>query len=128
MYFLPLTILSLCGLLQARYLYKILVIFITLIVCCSFSSPHNKSDHSFDVIVFSQQWPLTFCIYWKIKKKANNCLIKNVWSIHGIWPTRDEHGPSYCNTSATLDMDALKPIKTELDQNWYTGKGLSECK
>lgn len=85
-----------------------------------FSSPFNKSiDHSFDVLIFAQNWPTTFCINWMNRKTDNVCVPENAWQIHGLWPTRyGQLKPNYCNQSAKLEFGALAPIKERLQLYW----------
>lgn len=90
------------------------------------------NNNEFDVLIFTQRWPITACIEWMEKASDNVCILpsqKNVWGIHGIWPTRiGTMGPFFCNKSATFDIDTLKPIMEQLDLNWLNiEKGIIKC-
>lgn len=59
---------------------------------------------------------------WMDEGHNHECLLpsqKDIWTIHGVWPTRfGTLGPSFCNKSATFDVNTLKPIMDQLEQNW----------
>lgn len=82
----------------------------------------EEHSHEFDVLIFTQRWPITSCLEWMEEKKNNVCLLpsqKGIWTIHGIWPTRfGSIGPAFCNKSAIFDVDTLKPFMEQLQQFW----------
>lgn len=82
----------------------------------------ENGDHEFDVLIFTQRWPITGCIEWMDEKRDNTCLLpsqKDIWTIHGIWPTRfGSIGPAFCNKTAKFDIDTLKPFIDQLSQFW----------
>lgn len=80
----------------------------------------NHGDNSFDLLIFAQSWPMTNCIEWKERSKGNTCQIpKNIWTVHGIWPTRyNVIGPNYCEPAKPFDPEALDPILEKLEAHW----------
>lgn len=81
-----------------------------------------SGNNSWDLLIFTQQWPITSCFDWEKKNKSHKCLLPSsveFWTIHGIWPTRKgEIGPNFCNKTAQFDVDELQPIKNDLEQFW----------
>lgn len=79
-------------------------------------------DHDFDVLIFTQRWPITFCVEWMETNPDHICVLpsqKDVWVIHGIWPTHfGSIGPSFCNRSAHFDVHELDPFIKQLEQFW----------
>ncbi|KYN06507.1 PREDICTED: ribonuclease Oy [Cyphomyrmex costatus] len=84
----------------------------------------QKSRNEYDVLIFTQRWPLTTCFVWESQSRPNethSCSLpkRNQWTIHGIWPTiYNEIGPQFCNNSLSFNSTALAPIENELKQNW----------
>lgn len=80
------------------------------------------NNHEFDLLIFTQRWPVTGCIEWLERSDSNSCSLpspKEIWTIHGVWPTRfGTIGPAFCNTSATFDIETLKPFEDQLKQFW----------
>lgn len=85
-------------------------------------SYYSTADETFDVLIFSQHWPKTLCAQWEEKDENNLCTIPDhdLWTVHGIWPTKAGHdiGPSNCNKSSKFDPSKLSPIENDLDQFW----------
>lgn len=83
------------------------------------SSPTSKD---WDILIFTQSWPVTTCFHWKEENKNNKCNLpttKEIWTIHGIWPTKlDTFGPNFCNNSAKFDISKLEPIVDQLYLFW----------
>lgn len=81
-----------------------------------------NSKYDFDVLIFTQRWPVTACIQWMDKSENHVCILpsqKDTWTIHGIWPTRfGSIGPSFCNKSSTFDMNTIAPLMDQLEQYW----------
>ena len=79
-------------------------------------------EHEWDVLIFTQQWPVTTCFHWRETDKNHECTLpqqKEFWTIHGIWPTKLGHfGPSFCNKSAEFDEKQLKNIEDDLEEFW----------
>lgn len=79
-------------------------------------------NHEFDLLIFTQQWPVTTCLEWMESSKSHSCKLpspKEIWTIHGVWPTRfGTIGPAFCNKSAKFDLDELKPFMDQLEQFW----------
>lgn len=82
----------------------------------------DNTDHHWDVLIFTQQWPTTSCEEWKEKSPSHKCTmpsVPNSFSIHGLWPTKYHTlGPFFCNRSAHFDPEAIKSIETELTDVW----------
>lgn len=82
----------------------------------------NLSPHDFDVLLFTQQWPVTTCIEWKDQNPDHICVLpspKDMWTIHGVWPTRlGTIGPAFCNKTAVFDPTQLAPFEDQLEQFW----------
>ncbi|XP_055600553.1 ribonuclease Oy isoform X2 [Uranotaenia lowii] len=84
----------------------------------------RRGHHSteFDLLIFTQQWPITECYKYQEGKPENTCNIpspEQSWTIHGVWPTKlGTVGPSFCDKSAHFDLNQLQPIRPELEQFW----------
>lgn len=78
--------------------------------------------NDFDILIFTQRWPITDCMTWMNKGKDHICILpsqKDTWIIHGIWPNKfGKFGPFFCNSSAIFDVNALQPIMDEMLQYW----------
>lgn len=77
-----------------------------------------------DVIVFTQQWALTYCHVWRLANETNECNLeivmpKNYWKVHGIWPTKvGTLGPNDC-TAVTFDANIVNRLgKHYLERIW----------
>ncbi|XP_055600552.1 ribonuclease Oy isoform X1 [Uranotaenia lowii] len=79
-------------------------------------------EPDFDLLIFTQRWPITACYEWREKSSQNICGLpspKNIWTIHGIWPTKlNTIGPSFCNKTAVFNVTELDSIETQLEQFW----------
>ncbi|PSN51011.1 hypothetical protein C0J52_07447 [Blattella germanica] len=96
-------------------------IFSISIVCFSLYSFSSAKDHDWDILIFTQHWPLTVCLQWKEQLPQHSCLLprKNAWTVHGIWPTKlGTKGPLFCNNSLHFNETQLVPIEVELEQYW----------
>ncbi|KAM7357632.1 ribonuclease X25 [Cochliomyia hominivorax] len=86
------------------------------------SPRENVEDHEWDLVVFTQQWPVTTCYHWREEDKNHKCKLpsaKEFWTIHGVWPTKfGQFGPSFCNKSADFDINQLEEIKDDLNEYW----------
>lgn len=82
----------------------------------------DDKNREFDLLIFTQVWPVTGCISWTERNPLNTCTLpspKEIWTIHGVWPTRfGTIGPAFCNSSATFDIATLKPFEDQLKQFW----------
>lgn len=98
-------------------------------VCCVADSSgvqevrfEQSNSHDFDVLIFTQRWPITFCAEWMESNPDHVCVLpsqKDVWTIHGIWPTRfGSIGPSFCNKTAKFNVHELDPFISQLEQFW----------
>lgn len=78
--------------------------------------------HPFDLLIFTQRWPITACYEWRNTGKGHICGLPSpttVWTIHGIWPTKwNTIGPAFCNKSAIFDPSQLAPIEQQLKEHW----------
>ncbi|XP_047119185.1 ribonuclease Oy [Schistocerca piceifrons] len=101
---------------------KIKVIGLLIISFAAMCTTNNSKEHDWDVLIFTQHWPVTVCLQWKEKEEQHTCSfppVKNIWTIHGIWPSKlGTRGPQYCNSSLHFDLNALQPIRQKLDQYW----------
>lgn len=81
-----------------------------------------EQDPEFDLLIFTQRWPITACYEWREKSSSNICGLpspKNIWTIHGIWPTKlNTIGPSFCNKTAVFNVTELSAIEPQLEQFW----------
>ncbi|XP_031351086.1 ribonuclease Oy [Photinus pyralis] len=81
--------------------------------------PNNSTD--WDVIVFTQRWPVTICSQWMQVNANNSCFLPtdgNIWTVHGIWPTKSgTRGPWNCNTNR-FNESLIKEIESDLKQRW----------
>lgn len=81
-----------------------------------------QTDSYFDVLIFTQHFPITVCYSWQENSIKNQCSlppVKDSWTIHGIWPTKFETiGPLYCNSSWPFNFDDLKSIENEMEKAW----------
>ncbi|XP_072938532.1 ribonuclease Oy [Epargyreus clarus] len=101
------------------------LIFATIAVYLCFI-PHNVeakrvSNHEWDILIFTQQWPVTVCkeLEKHHTKKCNMPTKRDSWSIHGIWPTKlGTIGPGFCNRTWLFDPEQVRPIEQELIQVW----------
>ncbi|XP_073989102.1 ribonuclease Oy-like isoform X1 [Rhodnius prolixus] len=82
----------------------------------------TRQSNEFDVLIFTQNWPVSVCLSWEAKQKTNTCspgVNISSWTIHGIWPTKlGTLGPFFCNTSRPFDPDAIYGIQDRLEKQW----------
>lgn len=82
----------------------------------------RANNHYFDVLIFTQRWPITDCITWMGHGDDHVCVLpsqKDTWIIHGVWPTKfGTLGPFFCNNSMPFDLNTLDPLKDQLRQYW----------
>lgn len=82
----------------------------------------RRADHYFDVLIFTQRWPITDCITWMSHGSDHVCTLpsqRDTWIIHGVWPTKfGTLGPFFCNNSEPFDINTLNPLKDQLRQYW----------
>lgn len=85
--------------------------------------------NGFDVIIFTQQWPVTTCYHWREEDPSRECTLpqkKEFWTIHGIWPTKlGQFGPNFCNRSAEFNPDVLQGILDRMNTYWPDLEGAS---
>ncbi|XP_013112063.2 ribonuclease Oy [Stomoxys calcitrans] len=79
-------------------------------------------NYEWDLLIFTQQWPVTTCYHWREEDKNHACKLpadKEFWTVHGLWPTKKGHfGPSFCNKTAKFDIHLLDEIKDRLNHFW----------
>lgn len=83
--------------------------------------PKRPTSNEFDVLIFTQRWPLTACFLWKESSETHSCSLpkRDEWTIHGIWPTKyNTMGPEFCNRSLPFNASALAPLQSQLRENW----------
>lgn len=89
---------------------------------CFVSVDNALTNNDWDVLIFTQHWPITVCHEWKEKNVSHTCELptqENAWTVHGIWPTRfGEIGPLFCNRTWHFDPELVQPIEQELEQFW----------
>ncbi|XP_025405932.1 uncharacterized protein LOC112680138 isoform X2 [Sipha flava] len=93
----------------------------------STNSNSTDNDKEWDMLIFSQSWPYTFCHTWTVNSNTHTCNLpanRNQWTIHGIWPTKiGTDGPSFCNNHSSFRLDLLDKIIPELHNRWTEIKG-----
>lgn len=90
----------------------------------------NAND--FDILIFTQRWPITDCMTWMNKDHDHVCILpsqRDTWIIHGIWPNKfSKFGPFFCNSTAKFDVKELQPIIDEMRQFWLNIEKGNESK
>lgn len=91
----------------------------------------RTSNKEFDILIFTQRWPITDCMTWMNKNRDNVCLLpsqRDTWLIHGVWPTKlGTLGPYYCNRSQPFDINTLEPLVDRMRQYWMNiEKGINK--
>ncbi|XP_066945174.1 ribonuclease Oy [Macrobrachium rosenbergii] len=75
-----------------------------------------------DVLIFTQQWPITSCISHLSHNPHSSCNIfpnMTSWTVHGIWPTKlGTIGPNYCNKTWHFHEAEIMPIEKYLIKYW----------
>lgn len=75
----------------------------------------GQSNNNWDFFLFVQEWPGS----WSSSPPA--CV--SGFTIHGLWPERNDGSyPQFCNGSA-WDVNALAPIRSQLDCAWPSDTG-----
>ncbi|GLH11562.1 Ribonuclease Oy, partial [Gryllus bimaculatus] len=98
---------------------KLIFVPLCVIVLDLNQSVHASTD--WDILIFTQHWPITVCMQWKEAQEHHSCKIlpENTWTIHGIWPTKvGTIGPLFCNHSLHFDPQKLEPIENNLLTYW----------
>jgi ribonuclease T2 len=110
-----------------KFIHYIFIIILCNQGCCTDGINSEKDadtplKHDFDVLIFTQRWPVTVCFEWKEKDVNHQCTLpspKEIWTIHGIWPTKfHTMGPFFCNHSAPFDKKQIEPIEKQLEVYW----------
>lgn len=103
----------------------LLPISLLLFFTCTLSNRHlipTVHATDWDVLIFTQNWPVSVCLSWEIKGKNHTCLptqSNSFWTIHGIWPTKfGTIGPTFCNTSNHFNPQGIYGIEKELENVW----------
>uniref|UniRef100_A0A2A4J9C6 Uncharacterized protein n=1 Tax=Heliothis virescens TaxID=7102 RepID=A0A2A4J9C6_HELVI len=83
---------------------------------------NKTSDNDFDILTFSQEWPVTICKFWQDYSPGGQCVFpdrKDQWTVHGIWPSKvGQKGPGFCNDSWAFEPEFVKLLEQDLDQVW----------
>jgi len=101
-----------------------LVALIVVINCLNFLPTSDADELQWDELKFTQEWGFSACRQFKDKnfEKEKKCRfegIPSIWSVHGIWPTKQgSQGPNFCK-KVTFDVNALSPIMNDLNKLWY---------
>nr|ACO11506.1 Extracellular ribonuclease LE precursor [Caligus rogercresseyi] len=101
-------------------------LFILSVVSLSIFSLATATAAEFDFLYFTQVWPQSACEKWKEGNENHTCNLRNGqdWSIHGVWPTKDNViGPLYCDNSTHFDPEAIKSILPQLEAHWIDVHG-----
>ncbi|XP_058126647.1 ribonuclease Oy [Anopheles ziemanni] len=110
-------------------------LFVQLCVGAPNGSPYDSADFSeisnsiridevpeFDLLIYTQRWPITACYEWREHNKDHICGLpdpETSWTIHGIWPTKlNTVGPAFCDKSAVFNVSQLSAIEQQLEQHW----------
>lgn len=80
-------------------------------------------NHDFDFLIFTQQWPVTRCIFLAEQNKDHICAAstfnEQLWTIHGIWPTRvGTKSPAFCDKTRPFHVQQLEAFIDELSEYW----------
>jgi len=100
------------------------IVFATLFIFSTFAlGSRQNANTDWDLLIFTQNWPLSVCVSWEEKGGAPNhtCLLPNssIWTIHGVWPTKlGTIGPGFCNTDHPFDPQAIYGILPQLEARW----------
>lgn len=82
----------------------------------------KENNNDWDVLIFSQQWPVTTCYKWRKDDYKRACILpkeKDLWTIHGIWPTKfGTFGPTFCDKDAKFDSNEILKIQDKLNKYW----------
>lgn len=82
----------------------------------------KKDEKEWDILIFTQHWPVTVCYQWQEASVTHKCLLpplNNTWTVHGIWPTKiGTFGPENCNTTWRFDPDQISPLMSQLQTYW----------
>ncbi|XP_022090274.1 ribonuclease Oy-like isoform X2 [Acanthaster planci] len=82
---------------------------------------------SWDYLLFVNQWPESFCMYYNASHKHNNndaqkCIIPtavSTWTIHGLWPSKvGTEGPSNCNKSWPFQLNEIEDLIPIMNKTW----------
>ncbi|XP_019882311.2 ribonuclease Oy [Camponotus floridanus] len=106
---------------MAKYIILYIFLLCSLVYLTHGRKSKKPKSNNFDVVIFTQQWPLTACFIWEESSKHHTCLLpkRDEWTIHGIWPTKyNTKGPEYCNTSLRFNASVLVPLESQLKENW----------
>jgi len=107
--------------------YHVFTIFIVLFIQIFSSKPISTTKapdpkKQWDLLIFTQHWPLTVCSQWEERGTNNTCAFpdpQDLWTIHGIWPTKEgTKGPTNCNNTWHFNATLIEPIESELEKYW----------
>ncbi|XP_075974390.1 ribonuclease X25 [Anticarsia gemmatalis] len=110
-----------------KSVFSLLILYLSLDVAQLVHVKHFKPNDftgstDWDFLIFTQHWPATVCKAWVHNKPNHSCSYPNnrdVWTIHGSWPTKlGTKGPFNCNSTWLFDPEQVKPIEDELEQSW----------
>jgi len=94
-----------------------------------------SKDTSWDELKFTQEWGYSECRQFKdqadgASNSQRKCRFEgepSIWTIHGVWPTKEgSEGPNFCK-SVKFDVTALTPILEDLNRFWYEIDGTKDA-
>ncbi|KAJ8730567.1 hypothetical protein PYW08_001980 [Mythimna loreyi] len=81
----------------------------------------SESDSNYDILILSQEWPVTICKYFINNMNGTGCKFpkqKNRWTVHGIWPMKFHAEHNFCNDTWEFDPKEISSIEDELQEAW----------
>lgn len=83
---------------------------------------HSADSADFEILTFTQTWPITECVDWRDRKDSNECALppkRDIWIIHGIWPSNTgKNSPEFCQNGEKLNMNELEPLMDRMKIYW----------
>lgn len=108
-----------------------LVPFLASLACWLFVAGANGKD-DWDVLVFAQQWPQSFCYGFNLGNlhlEPDACTLPTnvtTWTIHGLWPSLSgTEGPNFCDDSIPFDESQIAAIEDRMRAQWPSLEGPS---
>ncbi|XP_048391751.1 ribonuclease T2 isoform X1 [Stegostoma tigrinum] len=83
-----------------------------LIIAMVLVETSDCKNHSWNILILSQHWPQTVCLMVSETCKVPQNI--DYWTVHGLWPKRDE----MCNNSWHFEIQNVMDILSELKLWW----------